>query len=253
MKNSWYSLLLGLGVFQALPVSLSAADGLPPLRVGVAPVSPPMIFKEGTRIVGLEADCAQALGKELGRPIQFVELPWEDIIDALNDDKIDIIMSSMSVTPARQFRVAFSAPYLRVGQMALVHATAKFSTGLFTGSLANRTIGVRKGTTGDLLVQQEFPRAKRKYFKTDDEGAIALSKDRIDLFIDDSTMTWYLAGVYESKGLIVAPFVLSQEVLGWGMKRSDTSLQQAVNAFLQKAQTSGELDQIVRRWIPRFQ
>ncbi len=245
--------LLILGALQALISNLGAADAPPALRVGVAPVSPPMIFKEGTKIVGLEADLAQALGKELGRPVQFVELPWEDLIDALNDDKIDIIMSSMSATPARQFRVVFSAPYLRIGQMALVRADDKYRSGLFAKSLADRPVGLRKGTTGDLLVQQEFPRAKRKYYKSDNEGAIALSKGKIDLFIDDSTMIWYLAGMYEDKGLTVSPLVLTQEVLAWAMRRSDTSLEQAVNAFLKKAQASGELDRTLRRWIPRLQ
>jgi ABC-type amino acid transport substrate-binding protein len=39
----------------------------PALRVGVAPVSLLMIYMEGAKIVGVEADFAQALGKELGR------------------------------------------------------------------------------------------------------------------------------------------------------------------------------------------
>lgn len=252
--NLW---LAGVAAVMVGGPALSAAEPAPaataPLRVGVAPVSPPMIFKDGTRIVGIEADFAQALGKELGREITFVELAWEDLIDALNDGKIDIIMSSMSVTRARQFRVAFSEPYLRTGQMALVRASELARYGLIVDSLANRTIGVRKGTTGDLLVQQEFPRAKRKYFKSDEDGAVALSKGKIDLFIDDSTMIWYLGGVYEAKGLAVVPHVLSNEILAWGTRRSDDPLRESANAFLKKIQASGELNRILHRWIPKFQ
>jgi polar amino acid transport system substrate-binding protein len=253
MKNPFRALLVNLALLPALACFLEAADTPPPLRVGVAPVSPPMIFKDGNKVVGLEADSAQALGQHLGRQIQFVELPWEDLIDALSDDKIDIIMSSMSITRPRQFRVVFSQPYLRIGQMALVQTGGKVSSGALSRSLAGQTVGVRKGTTGDLLVQQEFPRAKRKYYKSDDEGALALSKGKIDLFIDDSTMIWYLAGVYEAKGLEVTPFVFSEEWLAWAMRRADTPLQESVNAFLQKSQTNGELNRILRRWIPRFQ
>ncbi len=223
------------------------------LRVGVAPVSPPMIFKEAGQLVGAEVDFAQALGRELGRPIQFVELPFEDLIDALNDNKIDIIMSSMSITRARQFRVAFSDPYLRVGQMALVRAKEQFRYAPFGFSMAKKDLGVRKATTGDLLVQQEFPQAKRKYFKSGLDGAKALSKGRIDLYIDDSTMIWYLAGLYESEGLVVSPMVLSDEVLGWGVRRSDPHLLESVNAFLKKFMSSGQLTQTLKRWIPKFQ
>ena len=252
-RNPFRTLLTTLGTLWITAAVLGAADTAPPLRVGVAPVSPPMIFKEGGKVAGLDADFAQALGKELGRPVRFVELPWENLIDALVEDKIDIIMSSVSVTRPRQFRITFSDPYLRISQMALIRADEKRRDSLLAGMLADRTIGVRKGTTGDLLVQQEFPRARRKYYRTDDEAAQALSKGKIDLFIDDSTMIWYLAGTYEAKGLTVLPLALSDEVLAWGMRRSDTPLQQSVAAFLKKARVSGEADQIVRRWIPKFQ
>jgi polar amino acid transport system substrate-binding protein len=234
------------------PAADPAASPGPVLRVGVAPVSPPMIFKEGKNVVGVEADLAQALGRELGRPIKFVELAWEDLIDALDADKIDIIMSSMSMTRARQFRLAFCDPYLRIGQMGLVRAEESQRLGVIDTALADLTIGVKKATTGDMLVQQEFPRAKRKYFKSGDDAAQALRKGKIDLFINDSPMIWYLAGTYESKGLTVWPVVLSEEALAWGVKRSDAELQKSANAFLKKLKDSGELDQTLRRWMPRF-
>jgi ABC-type amino acid transport substrate-binding protein len=50
----------------------------------------------------------------------FVELAWEELIPALKGDRIDVIMSGMSVTPVRQHRVRFVQPYLRVGQMAII-------------------------------------------------------------------------------------------------------------------------------------
>ena len=46
---------------------------------------------------------------------------------------------------------------------------------------------------------------------------------------------------------------LSDEMLAWAVRRSDASLLAAVNAFLNKAQNNGELNQTLRRWIPRLQ
>jgi polar amino acid transport system substrate-binding protein len=235
-------------------VGAEASPGAPQaIRVGVAPVSPPMIFKEGRTITGVEADFARELSRHLGRPVEFVELVWEDLIDSLVEGKIDIIMSSMSVTRARETRVAFCDPYLRIGQMALVRAEDKYRFTILEGALAKRTIGVKKGTTADLMVQQEFPRAKRKYYKSGDEGAKALAKKQIDMFITDSTVVSYLAGIYESKSLVKAPMVFSDEVLGWAVKRNDDSLRQSVNAYLKKARENGEMTRILQRWIPRLQ
>jgi len=248
---------LVLAAFGLAAAALFAAEPTPetpaPLRVGVTADMPPMIFKQGKEFVGVEADLAQKLGRELGRPIKFVELDWPDLIDSLEADKIDIVMSSMSVTRARQTRVTFSEPYLRVGQMALVRADEKFRYSTYGLAIVDQRLGSRKGTTGDLLVQQEFPRAKRKYYDSGDDAANALLKKKIDLYFGDSTLIWYLAGKYESQGLVAAPMVFSDETLAWAMRKSDEALQTSVNKALKKLNDSGEVKKVLARWIPRFE
>jgi len=123
----------------------------------------------------------------------------------------------------------------------------------FTSSLASQTVGVKKATTGDLLVQQEFPRAKRVYFDSGDQAAKALSKKKIDLYFSDATMIWYLAGKYEAGGLVAAPLVFSNETLAWAMRKSDAELVESVNKALQGMAASGELKQVLRRWMPKFE
>jgi len=223
-----------------------------PLRVGVSPVFAPMIYKEGKKIVGVEADFAEALGAGLGRSIQFVELDWAEQIPALADGRIDIIMSSMSVTRARQARIAFARPYLAIGQMALVRRTDtyKYATGFPVKP--EGAIGVQKGTTGDFLVQQEFPHAKRKYFTSGDDAAKALAKGKIDLFISDSPMISWLEGMNADIGLIAVPYTLSEEYLAWGVRKSDSALLESVNATLEKMQQSGRAAQILKRWVPNL-
>jgi ABC-type amino acid transport substrate-binding protein len=223
------------------------------LRVGISPKSPPMIFKEGDKVVGVEADMAQALGTDLGRRVVFVEEKWENLIDALCSNQVDIIMSGMTITPARNYRVAFSDPYLTVGQMALAREGEKYKYVLNLAGQAEHGVGVKPGTTADLLVGQEFPTAKRKYYRDGEAAAGALLKEKIDLFVSDSPLIWYLASRYETKGLAATPLVLSQEQLGWGMRRSDPDLRDSVNAFLKKNQQSGELSRIMGRWMPGFQ
>jgi polar amino acid transport system substrate-binding protein len=222
------------------------------LRVGMSPKSPPMVFKQGGQIVGAEADMAEALGRALGRRIIFVEENWENLIDALCENRIDIIMSAMSVTPARRYRIAFTQPYLRVGQMALTRSGEKYSYLLNLTSQAERGVGVKAGTTADFLVRQEFPHLKRKYYKSGEDAANALTKKKIDLFISDAPMVWHLAGQYETKGLTVMPLVLSQEELAWGVRRTDNELLESANAFLQKAKETGELNRTFSKWMPGF-
>jgi ABC-type amino acid transport substrate-binding protein len=211
-----------------------------------------MIFKQGWQFVGVEADLAQALGRNLGKQVVFVEEDWEKLIDALCDNQIDIIMSAMSVTPARSYRIAFTTPYLKVGQLALIRTGEKYTYVLNLANQAQHGVGVKPGTTADYLVRQEFPGLKRKYYETGEDAADALLGQKIDLFISDAPMIWYLASLYESKGLAVMPLVLSEEQLAWGVRRTDTQLLEAANNFVQKAKADGELNQILSKWMPGF-
>jgi polar amino acid transport system substrate-binding protein len=228
-----------------------AADPLP-LKVGVTPIFPPVVYKENGKITGVEADFAKALGEALGRPVQFVEVKWEDQIPALADGRTDIIMSSMSITHTRELRIAFAKPYLIIGQMALVRREDASRYALGFPSRPAGTLGVLKATTGDFLVQQEFSGTKRKTYTTGEDAAKALVKKKIDLFICDAPTIWWLAGMHEADGLVAVPIFLTQEQLAWGVRRSDTDLLNSVNAALDKLQQSGRANEIIKHWIPLF-
>ena len=60
----------------------AAYDG-PPLRVGVSPNYPPVIFEHNGTIVGIEADLARRTGHALQRPIEFVRIPFPDLLLSL--------------------------------------------------------------------------------------------------------------------------------------------------------------------------
>jgi ABC-type amino acid transport substrate-binding protein len=220
----------------------------PPLRVGVSPVFPPMVFKQQGQLVGIEVDLARALGERLGRAVTFVELLWEDQIEALQQGRIDIIMSSMSITPARAFVIDFSLPYLSVGQGILVRREDEGKYLLGMPHKPSGPVGVLKATTGEFLVQRDFPKARRRTYKSEADAVQALKKKRIDLFITDSPLVWYLAGVHAAEGLSAVSFLLSQEQLAWGVRKGDDSLRNAANGFLQEAMQDGTVAGILRRW-----
>ncbi len=247
--SAWISLVVLL-LISARGESPAEAN---PLRIGVTPNFPPMIYKEGDRITGVEADFAKVLGQELGRPIKFVEVDWEDQIPALAEGRTDIIMSTMSITPARGLRVAFTKPYLLVGQTVLVRREDANDYVFGFPAVPKGTIGVMKATTGDFLVQQEFPKSKRKEFKSAQDAARALEKKKIDLFISDSPTVWWLAGMNEVQGLVVVRVFLSQEQLAWAVAKSNPELLQSVNGALDKMQKDGRAAAIIKRWIPLFQ
>lgn len=244
--------LLGLVAAFLASVAVAAENKtgeLPPLRVGVSPVLPPMVFKQGNQLVGVEVDLARALGDKLGRKVVFVELDWKDQTEALVAGKTDVIMSSMSMTSARQAVMSLTRPYFRIGQMALVRRgdRNKHLLGLIVPP--GTKVAVIKATTGDFLVQREFPKAKPKTYTRGEDAARALMRGSVDLFVTDSTLVWYLAGTHAADGLTAAPVLLSEEMLAWGVRRGNDELLAAANQFIERANQDGTLMKTFRRWM----
>ena len=56
---------------------------------------------------GISVDLAYALGEYLNREVEIQNIAWSGLIPAINSKKIDVIISSMSVTEDRKESVSF--------------------------------------------------------------------------------------------------------------------------------------------------
>ena len=221
------------------------------LRVGVSTNSPPLIFRQGNKIVGLEADLATEFARYLGRSLRFVELKWEDQIPALLENRIDIIMSGMSITALRKVRVDFTLSYFESGQMALIRRrdAARFRTGLFTFSDSS-AIGVIKDTTGEYFVESQFSTVEKKVYTDSSSAPEDLINKEIDMFVHDAPMILYLASENETKGLTVLFALLTKEPLAWAVRKDNVDLLNSANKFLQTINEQGKLNKMIKSWIP---
>ena len=233
----------------------TASPSIPPdeniLRVGVSTNSPLLIFRQGNKIVGLEADLARELAKYLGKSLHFVELEWNNQIPALLENRIDIIMSGMSITALRSVRVSFTEPYFESSQMSLIRRmdAARYSTGLFSFATSS-AIGVIKDTTGEYYVDTQFSNVKKKIYKNSNVAVEDLIDKEIDMFVHDAPMILYLASENETRGLTIVPAFLTKELLAWAVRKDNAELLNSANSFLQIINDDGKLNKMIKTWIP---
>ena len=238
------------GQATASPVAAANAKSPAPLRVAVYPQSAPMIFKSGDQYTGIEADFARGLAAALGRPVQFVDCDWNNLISAVLDDKADIIMSGLSITGLRQVRVAFCFPYLRIGQVPLCRRGELALYGN-NPSLYNirGVVGVVEGTTADLLAHEQFSYAERETYPSLQEAVQGLLDKKADLVLTDFPLALWKSAENEST-LAVVPIFLTQEDLAWAVRKDDDALRAAANVYFLQIKDNGQLTQIVRKWLP---
>lgn len=245
--------LLVIGLLTAGCVTQKVAPDPSILRVGVSPNSRPLIFKAGKNISGIEADFATLLGKELGRSVVFVEGPWAKQIEMLEQDQTDIIMSGMTVTSARQMRVNFATPYMQSGMSALFRRATALPGGWNANVVMNQNkrIGFVADTTGAIFVNQKFPKATKLQFNDAEAAVNALKSGKLDMFIHDAPMVWFLYSMNEAD-LLSFPEVLNVEPLAWGVRKGNTELLDQVNAAVARWQQDGTSQKVINQWLPSF-
>jgi len=223
----------------------------PELRIGISPDYMPLAYKDPTfGLAGVEVDFAKQLGKGLGKGIVFVEIPFPELIQALVDERIDIVMSGMSITSERAMLVSFTDPYVRIGQMALVRAADRSAfPNVQSFSQLKSKVGFVQKTTGEMAAKAFFPQATLDPQSSIDSGIAALRKGEIQVFIHDAPTIWRIAGNPNEKELAGLYWPLTKEPLAWAVRKVDEPLRFALNRELEQWQSSGSLKQTLSRWV----
>ncbi|MCC2867795.1 MAG: transporter substrate-binding domain-containing protein, partial [Candidatus Accumulibacter phosphatis] len=61
---------------------------------------------------GIDIDLAGELGRDLGVAVQFVDSSFARLIDDVTQDRCDLAMFAVGITPARAEKLRFTRPYL---------------------------------------------------------------------------------------------------------------------------------------------
>lgn len=133
-------IFVGLMAAAALMMSFTATAG-DTLKVGVDATLPPFVSM-GTNGVpqGFDVDIARAMCEELGKVCEFVPMDWDGLIPALQSQKIDTIISAMSITDKRLKVIDFTKSYYHEASCTVMRDGV---------SPVGKTIGVLRGSTDE--------------------------------------------------------------------------------------------------------
>jgi polar amino acid transport system substrate-binding protein len=76
----------------------------------------------GGELVGFEIDLAREVARRLGHTVEVVNIPFNGLFPAVQSGRVDVALSSMTVTEKRLASVGFVQPYYDSAQSLTVHA-----------------------------------------------------------------------------------------------------------------------------------
>jgi len=243
-------LIVGLLALMVSSCSTTKNQKPGPLRVGVTPNYPPLIMMQGEKAAGVECDFAVQLASDLGRSLQLIPVPWALQLEELEEGRIDIVMSGMTVTPARQVRATFCEPYMNNPLVAI----ARRGEGINFRSADEvmrwmGSIGVLEDTSADAFVRRSFPNAKIMPLSSRNDVVFYLANQRIDLFIDDLAAAVGVITRNENRMELI-PIPLGTQQLAWAVQLGNESLRSQADEALHRWHESGLLERILDRWMP---
>jgi ABC-type amino acid transport substrate-binding protein len=242
--------LLGCTAGPPRPVAPQAPPPPPLIRVGMSADAPPISFMREGKIVGVEPDLAQAVVDQLRRPMALVPMRFDALMPALLNGTIDVIMSGLTITPARRVRLAFSDPYMRSGLLAAALRTQASQYATRDAIMnAGANVGVRMGSTAESWGQSNLRFGRVVPYPSIEDAARELSQGRLDLIISDAPQTAWAVSEF-SATLQVIPIRLTQEEIAWAFRPEDAALRNAANRVLADMRRDGRLHAILARWIP---
>ncbi len=204
---------------------------------------PPYEFREGDKIVGIDAEIAQAIADELGMELQIEDMQFDSIIAAVQSGKADMGVAGMTITEDRLATVNFSTPYTQAAQVIIVKEDSQVAT---PDDLKGKTIGVQLGTTGDIYAEDIEDATLDRYNKGF-EAVQALLQDKVDAVIIDREPAKVF--VEENEGLKILDEEFTVEDYAICMAKDKTDLLDKVNAALAKLQESGKIEEIKAKYI----
>ena len=245
----WFLLMFGL----LAPVRGGAADASSEkrlLRVAIETGWPPMeLLDGGGRVVGFTVDYMDAVAREGGFAVSYVTVDWDRMFSELEAGRVDVIASSVSITPARQRVMDFSLPYYEVQQAVVTPAAASLRDG---GDVSGMRLAAQVGTTGFDTAMRFADCEVRAYEKI--EGAFrALADGEADgVVCDDPVASSYiLRNDYGAAGMKVALTLTASdpECYGFAVGKGNAAVLALLNAGIVRVQEKGLDTELRRKWI----
>ncbi len=236
---------------QDAPKSTAAQDTMEKsvLVVGMELAYPPFEGKDAAgNPSGVSVDFMKDFGKKIGKEIRIENISFDGLIPALVTGKVDMVMSSMTITAERAKTVDFSAPYANalLGILTNKESNVKSIEDL---NQKGRKIAAKIGSTGYLFAQKHLTNATVTALPDESACVMEVSTGKADGFLYDQ-LTIY-RNWQKNLDTTNAVFIPFQDVEPWGVavRKGDKNLLNALNSFIEESKKDGEFDRLTEKHL----
>ena len=218
------------------------------IRWGTEAGYKPYAFKTADgQLTGFDIEIGDAICAELKATCTWTEQDFDGLIPALQANKFDAILASLSITEKRKRVIDFTEKYYHVATMFIGKLDANLDDG---EGLSGKTVGVQRATTIEDYLRGARPDINVKTYPTQDEVWLDLAAGRIDAGMVNKIVA--MDGFIKTdRGVGFAIFgkeYFDPEYFGEGagiaVRKSDTELRDAISGAIAALRANGKYKEI---------
>jgi polar amino acid transport system substrate-binding protein len=217
------------------------------LNVGAYPTNPPFETKlpDGT-FEGFEVDIVNEAAKRAGMKVNIADYGFQALFAAIASKRIDVAISTITITPDRLKSVAFTQPYYD-SDMGIAAKEESPTKGV--ADLKGKIIGYLSGSTGEKWVKDNQAAAgfgDVKGYKAQQDLLLDLNAGRVDAVVSDIPGMQF--AFKTMKGLAVKERIKTGEQYGLMMAKDDPNVAK-LNDAITAMKGDGSLAEIHKKWF----
>lgn len=196
---------------------------------------------------GIDIDMSKALAAHLNVKLKYVLTSFAKVVDDVEAGTCQIAMMGVGITPDRQKRLDFSAPYLRSDIMFVTTRSNKVLNKIDDIDQAGIVIAVQKGTLMEGFLAKKLKNAKLRVTTAAGEREKEVELGRADAFATDFPYSQRMLLNTDWARVIAPTEPWELTDYAYAVKKGESKWLSEVNAFLAKAKSDGTLEAAARR------
>lgn len=227
------------------------------LVIATQPNYPPVTYKDpaSNQRMGFDIELGEAIGKELGVPVEWQEIGFAQMLPSLTTGRVDMVMAGMSDLPARRETVDF-VDYMRTGPQFYT-TPAGAAAGIKTPQdLCGKKVGASRSTNWPAMIT-EWSKAncegkgKPAIQVTGTEGSVdaraQLKTGRLDAAVQGNETLPYFQKIEPNAYLLLGE-AFGENLAGIPFTKTDTATRDAVKAALDALRAKGIYDALLKKY-----
>ncbi|KAA0700793.1 amino acid ABC transporter substrate-binding protein [Neorhizobium sp. P12A] len=239
--------LLALAAAVGIAGGASCAYAADTLNVGSYPNNPPFEYKtDSGSFEGFEVDIVNEAAKRAGMTTNIADYGFQALFAATSSKRIDVAISSITITPERLKSQSFTQPYYD-SDMGVATKDGSAVKGI--ADLKGKTVGVLSGSTGEKWVNDNKAAngfADVKGYNSQQDMFLDLGAGRVDAVVSDVPGMQYL--FVKMKGFAIKDRIKTGEQYGLMMTK-DSPLVTKINDAITSMKKDGTMDKIHQKWF----